>query len=105
MRSRLPERGHSYAMKKMVTIAGVQAQASTNVAANLAKAQRIVREAARKGAQIICLGELYRTIYFPQYPKRRRDALAETIPGESTAVFSKLAKELGVVIIVPVFEK
>ena len=92
-------------MKKKVTIAGIQARASTDVAANLAKAVQLVRQAARKGAKIICLEELYRTIYFPQHPKHPSAALAESIPGESTTAFSKLAKELGVVIIVPVFEK
>src|SRR3972149_5195221 len=92
-------------MKKKVTIAGVQARASTDVAANLAKAVQLVRQAARKGAKIICLEELYRTIYFPQHRKHPSAALAESIPGESTTAFSKLAKELGVVIIVPVFEK
>jgi len=92
-------------MKQMVTIAGIQAKASEDVAANLAKTIAMVRRAARNGARIICLQELYRTIYFPQHAKRQREVIAESIPGESTKIFSKLAKELGVVIIVPIFEK
>ncbi len=64
-----------------------------------------VEEAAKKGAQIICLQELYRTQYFPQQENEDVSKLAETIPGESTALFSKLAKKFGVVIIVPLFEK
>jgi hypothetical protein len=58
-----------------------------------------------RGAQIICLPELYRTIYFPQYEKFDARRFLETILGESTNAFSRLAKELGVVIIVPIFEK
>jgi agmatine deiminase len=92
-------------MKEVVTIAGVQARAGKNIAANLAKTARMVRLAAKKGARIICLQELYRTLYFPQHQNTVAGALAETIPGESTNMFSKLAKELGVVLIVPVFEK
>jgi agmatine deiminase len=65
----------------------------------------MVRAAAKKGAKIICLQELYRTVYFPQYKKQAFDDYSETIPGESTRTFSKLAKELGIVIIVPLFEK
>ena len=92
-------------MGKTVTVAGVQASATQDVAANLAQAERLVRRAARKGAQIICLPELFRTVYFPQHAKRDVKPFAETIPGESTRVFSKLAKEVGAVLIVPVFER
>lgn len=89
----------------MVTIGAIQARASNDIAANVAKTAKMVRQAARKGARIICLQELYRTTYFPQHAKRPREAISETIPGESTNAFSQLAKELGVVIIVPIFEK
>jgi len=65
----------------------------------------MVRRAAARGAQIICLPELYRTFYFPQYEKCDAEAFAETIPGESTEVFAGIAKELHVSIIVPVYEK
>jgi agmatine deiminase len=80
-------------------------RAAASPAANLANAQRLVRQSARKGAEIICLPELYRTLYFPQHAKRDMRGLAETIPGESTQTFSELAKDLGVVVIVPVFEQ
>jgi len=92
-------------MKQLVTIGAIQAKASQDVAVNLAKTIRMVRQAARRGAQIICLQELYRTTYFPQHAKPKRGLSAESIPGESTNAFSKLAKELRVVIIVPIFEK
>jgi agmatine deiminase len=88
-----------------VTIAAVQSKALRDPDANLRNAERLTRMAARKGAQIICLPELYRTVYFPQQRKADVRGLAEPIPGESTRVFSKLAKELGTVLIVPVFER
>jgi len=74
-------------MRKIVRVAGIQARATPDIAANLANAERLVRQAARKGAQIICLPELYRTIYFPQYEKQDVSRFAETIPGESTRAF------------------
>jgi agmatine deiminase len=61
--------------------------------------------AAEKGAQIICLQELYRTLYFPQEEKRDCSALAESIPGESTDLFSQLAKKHEIVVIAPLFER
>ncbi len=64
-----------------------------------------IEEAAEKGAKIICLQELYRTQYFPQEENQDVIELAETIPGESTRVFSNLAKKHQIVIIVPLFEK
>lgn len=90
---------------KKVIVAGIQSKVSKDVDVNLRKTVRMVRQAAKRGAKIICLQELYRTVYFPQYKKQAFDDYSETIPGESTDTFSKLAKELGVVIIVPLFEK
>jgi agmatine deiminase len=63
-----------------------------------------IRDAASKGAKIICLQELYRTKYFPTDEKRDATKLAEPIPGQTTSVLSSLAKELGVIIIAPIFE-
>ena len=90
---------------KFVTIAAVQSYVSADMNANLNKTIKLVEQAAKKGAQIICLQELYRTIYFPQYQKAEKDLYAETIPGESTEIFSAIAKKYGVVIVVPIFEK
>ena len=92
-------------MKAAVTIAAIQSKVLPEPSANLKKAEKMIRQAAARGAQIICLQELYRTIYFPQYKKKDVSSFAETIPGESTNTFGKLAKDLGVVIIVPLFEK
>ncbi len=88
-----------------VTIGLIQTKVSDDSKANLEKTVKKIKEAAKKGAQITCLQELYRTRYFPREEKKNASTLAETIPGESTGVFSALAKELGIVIIVPVFEK
>jgi agmatine deiminase len=63
-----------------------------------------IREAANRGARIICLQELYRTKYFPTDEKTDVAKLAETIPGQTTNALSELAKELNVVIIAPIFE-
>lgn len=92
-------------MPKFTTIGLVQTKVSDNQSANLKKTLKLVEQAAKKGAQIICLQELYRTLYFPQYPKADKDQYAETIPGESTLAFAAIAKKYKCVIIVPIFEK
>lgn len=74
-------------------------------AANLKKAVEKVREAAGKGARIISLQELFRSLYFCQSEDVSQFALAETIPGPTTETLSKLAKELKVVLIASLFEK
>ena len=79
--------------------------ASEDPAANLRKGLRLAAKAARAGAQIVCLPELFRTRYFPQFKSRAGRRLAETIPGESTRAFSRLARELGVVVIAPLYER
>ena len=83
-------------MRRFVTIAAIQSRVSNDTAATLKKTGEMVRQAAQKGAQIICLQELYRTIYFPQYKRMDVGNWAETVPGESTRTFAKLAQELGV---------
>lgn len=93
------------AKNKFVTVAGIQSAVSGDQKENLINTVGMVEEAARNGAEIICLQELFRTPYFPQYKKVRKDKFSETIPGESTKVFSTLAKKHKVVIIVPIFEK
>ena len=91
--------------RKRVTIGLIQSIASEDRDLNLKKAIGMVREAANKGARIVCLPELYRTRYFPQWDGMDASDLAETIPGESTEAFSILAREHEIVIIVPVYEK
>jgi len=72
---------------------------------NLATAERVVREAAAKGANIVCLQELFTSVYFCQVEDHKYFELAEPIPGPSTDRFQALAKELGVVIVASLFEK
>ncbi len=64
-----------------------------------------VEKAAKKGAQVICLPELYRTQYFCQKEDFNSFDLAETIPGPSTEAFQAAAKKNNVAIVVPIFEK
>ena len=92
-------------MAKTVTIGLIQTSVSNNVASNMKKTVKKIKEAAACGAQIICLQELYRTQYFPQVKRQDVAQLAETIPGESTTALSALAKDKKVVIIAPLFER
>src|SRR3989344_889842 len=91
--------------KKIVTIGLIQNKVSNNLDANLKNAVKMVTQAAKKGAKIICLPELVRTPYFPQSQGLSKSKFSETIPGETTRAMSSLAKKLGVVIIAPLYEK
>src|SRR4051812_43561119 len=72
---------------------------------NVAKAVEKIREAASKGAQIICLQELFTSLYFCDVEDYDNFKLAESIPGPTTDTLQKVASELGVVIIASLFEK
>src|ERR1700759_4020278 len=72
---------------------------------NLQKAIQKIKEAAEKGAQIICLQELFTSLYFCDVEDYENFKLAETIPGPSTDTLNKVAEELKVVIIASLFEK
>ena len=87
------------------TIGLIQDHADGNGAANLARAERLVRDAAQRGAQIICLKELFNAPYFCKSQRSERFDLAEPIPGATTAAMARLARELAVVLIVPMFER
>jgi N-carbamoylputrescine amidase len=71
----------------------------------MAKAVTMIREAAAKGANIVCLQELFTSLYFCDKEEYAPFDLAESIPGRSTEVLRPLAQELGVVIIASLFEK
>ncbi|MBV8817730.1 MAG: carbon-nitrogen hydrolase [Acidobacteriaceae bacterium] len=83
----------------------VQMACSTDPEANLGRAISGVREAAGKGAEIVCLQELFRSQYFCREENADLFNLAETIPGPSTEALSSVAKELQVSIIASLFEK
>ena len=87
------------------TIGLIQDHAGDDAAANLARAERLVRDAAGRGAQIICLKELFNAPYFCKSQQSERFDLAEPIPGATTEAMARLARELAVVLIVPMFER
>ena len=72
---------------------------------NLAKAVWRIREAAARGAQIICLQELFRSQYFCREENAELFALAEPVPGPTTETLGALARELEVVLVAPLFER
>ncbi len=86
-------------------IALLQMSLGKNPDDNLKKAAAWIERAAKKGAKVICLPELFRTQYFCQTEDIKNFELAENIPGPSTELISKTAKKLKVVVIVTVFEK
>jgi len=90
---------------KPFTIGIIQDHATDDVAANVARATELVREAAAQGAQIICLKELFNSTYFCKSQQCDRFDLAEPIPGPTTETMQTLARELEVVLIVPLFER
>jgi N-carbamoylputrescine amidase len=83
----------------------IQMRCGLDPAANLDTTLEGIRTAAGRGAQIICLQELFRSQYFCQTEDHDHFALAEPIPGPSTEVIAPLAKELGVVVVASLFEK
>lgn len=90
---------------RTVTLGLPQMTIGEDPKANLKKAIDRVRDAAARGAQIVCLQELFLGPYFCQTEDHKFFALAESIPGPSTQVMADLAKELGIVIIASLFEK
>jgi N-carbamoylputrescine amidase len=83
----------------------VQMSMSPDPDANLAKAIARTKEAARQGASLICLPELFRTQYIGQREDHALFDLAEAVPGPTTETLGKLAKELGVTIVASLFER
>jgi N-carbamoylputrescine amidase len=78
---------------------------SANPEENFNKAVALIKEAASKGAQIVCLQELFRSLYFCDVEDYDNFELAEPVPGPSTDALSKVAKDHNVVIIASLFEK
>jgi N-carbamoylputrescine amidase len=88
-----------------VNIGLIQMSCSADVQQNIEKASAKIREAAAKGAQIVCLQELFTSLYFCDVEDHENFKLGESIPGPTTHVMQQLAEELGVVIIASLFEK
>ncbi|MEQ1870094.1 MAG: carbon-nitrogen hydrolase [Vicinamibacterales bacterium] len=87
------------------TIGIIQDHADVDPARNLARAAQLIRQAAARGAQIICLKELFNAPYFCKSQDSQRFNLAEPIPGATTEAMQRLARELAVVLVVPLFER
>ncbi len=87
------------------SIALVQMQCSTDPDDNLRRACEKLREAAARGAQVICLPELFRTQYFCQVEDAKLFDLAEPIPGPTTQALSEVARETRTVVVGSVFER
>ena len=95
----------SPAASRTVTIGLIQETASDDLAANLSQAVQRVRDAAAQGAQIICLQELFNAPYFCKVIRPDRFDIAEPADGPIVTTMQALAKELGVVLVAPYYEK
>ena len=87
------------------TVGLVQMHCTPDPDENLKRAAQFVRDAARQGAQVVCLPELFKTQYFCQREDSALFDLAEPIPGPSTETLIKVAQETKVSIIASLFEK
>lgn len=90
---------------KKFSVGMIQMSCSTDSKENQAKAEARVIEAARLGAQVVCLPELYRSQYFCREEKAELFDLAEPIPGPSTEALGRIAKEHKIVIVASLFER
>ena len=89
----------------MTKIALIQMRCGADPEKNLARAIEFIRDAARQGAEIVCLPELFRSQYFCQTEDHQNFDLAEEVPGKSTAALGEVARETGTVIIASLFER
>lgn len=89
----------------MVRIAGLQFVGNADREANVRTAIRMVRQAAGQGARIVCLPELFSTMYFCVETRREYFAWAEPIPGPTTDRMATVAQETNTVLVCPIFER
>ena len=90
---------------RVVSIGLTQMACGTNPRANLTRHLALAQRAVDQGAQVICTQELFKSQYFCQSENHDCFALAEPIPGPSTAIFQQFAKTHGVVVVASLFEK
>jgi len=93
------------ASSNTVTVGLIQTHALRLPADNLTHTIRLIKRAKLRGAQIVCLQELFSTRYFPQQKNERYFKWAEPIPGPTTGRLCSLARNLEIVIIAPLFEQ
>ncbi len=87
------------------TVGLIQMTCTPQVSVNLDNATALIERAAEQGAQVICLQELFASHYFCQSEDASQFDLAEPVPGPITTRYAALARRLGVVLVVPVFER
>ncbi|HCL56343.1 MAG TPA: acyltransferase [Spirochaetia bacterium] len=92
-------------MNQTVKIALIQQSCSADRKENQAKSILKIKEASKNGAKLVVLQELHSSLYFCQSEDTKKFDLGETIPGPSTELFGKVAKEMGVVLVLSLFEK
>ncbi len=92
-------------MKKIIKVGIVQTSCSADVELNFQKTESRIREAANKGAEVVCLQELFSSLYFCDKEDYENFKLAEAIPGASTERLGKTAKQSNVAVIASLFEK
>ncbi len=90
---------------RTLTIGMVQQSCTADRERNIERLQAHIREAAAKGAQLVVLQELHNSLYFCQQENARLCDLAEPIPGPSTDAYGALARELGIVLVLSLFER
>ena len=83
----------------------IQQQNTADIRSNITKSEKNIRSCAQQGAELVVLPELHNTLYFCRTESTDHFDLAETIPGKSTYLFGQLAKELGIVLVLSLFEK
>ncbi|HEX4998671.1 MAG TPA: nitrilase-related carbon-nitrogen hydrolase, partial [Terriglobia bacterium] len=88
----------------VVRIALIQTRVSNDPTANVENTAAKIRKAAKLGAKVVCLQELFQTKYFPVEENGDFQKLAETIPGRTIKTLARVARETGVIIVAPIYE-
>lgn len=91
--------------KRTIKVGMIQQRCTADIAANKAKLAENIRACARQGADLVVLQELHNSVYFCQSEDAALCDLAEPIPGPSTDYFGALARELGIVLVLSLFER
>ncbi len=91
-------------MKKL-TVALIQQKCSADLQANRNNSIELIRKAVASGAELVAMQELHTALYFCQSENPEQFELAESIPGPSTDQFGAIAKELGIVLVLSLFER
>ena len=90
---------------KILKVGMVQQSCSADIRSNIEKLEKNIRSCAEMGAQLVVLQELHNSVYFCQTENASLCDLAEPVPGPSTEKFGALARELGIVLVLSLFER